>query len=215
MKKLAIYGAGGFGKEIAMFIELLNSDNKEWELIGFFDDNAIKGEVVNDYRILGGMKELNQVDFPLSLVIAVGNSLIRKKIRESITNNKVFFPTLIHRSATMGSGKFITIGEGCIISPGVFLTTNIEIGKHSILSLYCTVGHDTVIKDYVSIMPGVNISGEVTLGECVYIGTGAKIVNQVDIGEGTIVAAGAVVAKSLPANCTAVGIPAKPIKFNI
>jgi serine acetyltransferase len=53
------------------------------------------------------------------------------------------------------------------------------------------------------------------MGECVYIGTGAKIVNHVDIGEGTIVAAGAVVAKSLPANCTAVGIPAKPIKFNI
>jgi acetyltransferase-like isoleucine patch superfamily enzyme len=63
-------------------------------------------------------------------------------------------------------------------------------------------------------MPGVNISGEVTIDECVYIGTGAKIVNQVEIGEGTIVAAGAVVSKSLPAHCTAVGVPAKPIKFN-
>ena len=63
-------------------------------------------------------------------------------------------------------------------------------------------------------MPSVNISGEVIIKEGVYIGTGAKIVNQLDIGENTIVGAGAVVSKSLPANCTAVGIPAKPIKFH-
>jgi serine acetyltransferase len=60
----------------------------------------------------------------------------------------------------------------------------------------------------------VNISGEVIAGECVYGGTGAKIINQVEIGEGTIIGAGAVVAKSLPPNCTAVGIPAKPVKFH-
>lgn len=214
MKKIAIYGAGGFGREIAMFIELLNHDEQIWEIVGFFDDKAINGKEINNYAILGGIHELNLIDFPLALVIAIGDSFIRKKIRACITNDRIFFPTLIHRTATVGSGKFITIGEGCVICPGVFLTTNISIGNHSILSLYCTVGHDTEIKDYVSIMPGVNISGEVKVGECVYIGTGAKIVHQVEIGEGTIVGAGAVVSKSLPANCTAIGVPAKPIKFN-
>ena len=63
-------------------------------------------------------------------------------------------------------------------------------------------------------MPTVNISGEVNIGEEVYVGTGAKIINQLEIGENTIVGAGAVVAKTLPANCTAVGIPAKPIKYH-
>jgi acetyltransferase-like isoleucine patch superfamily enzyme len=62
-------------------------------------------------------------------------------------------------------------------------------------------------------MPSVNISGEVEIGDGVYCGTGAKIINQLTIGEGTIIGAGAVVSKSLPSNCTAVGIPAKPIKF--
>ena len=47
-----------------------------------------------------------------------------------------------------------------------------------------------------------------------YIGTGAKIINQIEIGEYTIVGAGAVVSKSLPNKCTAVGIPAKPIKYH-
>ena len=76
----------------------------------------------------------------------------------------------------------------------------------------CTVGHDITIKSYASFMPSVNISGEVIIHEAVYVGTGAKIINQLEIGENTIVGAGAVVSKSLPSNCTAVGIPAKVIK---
>ena len=78
----------------------------------------------------------------------------------------------------------------------------------------CTVGHDTSIGDYCSFMPSVNISGEVHIEEKVYVGTGAKIINRLSIGKATIVGAGAVVSKSLPENCTAVGIPAKPIKFH-
>ena len=44
-------------------------------------------------------------------------------------------------------------------------------------------GHDTIIKDYSAFIPSVNISGEVTVGEGVYVGTGAKIINQLEIGE--------------------------------
>ena len=63
-------------------------------------------------------------------------------------------------------------------------------------------------------MPGVNISGEVYVHECVYVGTGAKLINQLEIGSHTVIGAGAVVTKSLPVNCTAVGVPAKIIKVN-
>jgi acetyltransferase-like isoleucine patch superfamily enzyme len=108
----------------------------------------------------------------------------------------------------------VEIGRGCIICAGSILTTDIILHDFITLNLMCTVGHDTEIEEYSSFMPSVNISGEVNVGKGVYVGTGAKIINQVDIGEGTIVGAGAVVAKSLPANCTAVGVPAKPIKFH-
>ena len=81
-----------------------------------------------------------------------------------------------------------------------------------ILNLGCTVGHDTIIGAYSAFMPSVNISGEVNIKEGVYVGTGAKIINQITIGEKTIIGAGAVVAKKLPSNCTAVGVPARVIK---
>jgi serine acetyltransferase len=63
-------------------------------------------------------------------------------------------------------------------------------------------------------MPSVNISGDVEINDCVYVGTGAKIINQLIIGESAIIGAGAVVIKSIPANCTAFGMPARPIKIN-
>ena len=91
---------------------------------------------------------------------------------------------------------------------------NTSVYNFVILNLGCTVGHDTIIGDYCSFMPSVNISGEVIIENSVYVGTGAKIINLLTIGNSTIVGAGAVVSKSLPEKCTAVGIPAKPIKFH-
>lgn len=86
------------------------------------------------------------------------------------------------------------------------------MGDFVILNLGCTVGHDTVIGDYAAFMPSVNISGEITIGAGVYVGTGAKIINQLEIGEYATVGAGAVVCQTLPGHCTAVGVPAKVIK---
>ena len=40
MKKIAIYGAGGFGKEVACLINRINANGGDWQLIGFFDDNT-------------------------------------------------------------------------------------------------------------------------------------------------------------------------------
>jgi acetyltransferase-like isoleucine patch superfamily enzyme len=71
-----------------------------------------------------------------------------------------------------------------------------------------------MIGDYCSFMPSVNISGEVVIEDLVYVGTGAKIINKVNVGKNTIIGAGTVVTKSLPSNCTAVGIPAKVVKMN-
>jgi len=214
MKQIAIFGSGGFGREVAMLIEQINMQKEQWEFIGFYDDGIEKGEIINDYPVLGGIEELNKVSKSLGLVIAIGNPIIKKKVHNTINNNQIFYPTLIHPNVLMGRYKFLTIGEGCIIAAGNILTVNIEVGNHVILNLSCTIGHDTIIRDYASFMPSVNISGEVIIHECVYVGTGAKIINQLEIGKETIVGAGAVVSKSLPEKCTAVGIPAKPIKFH-
>jgi sugar O-acyltransferase (sialic acid O-acetyltransferase NeuD family) len=213
MNKIAIYGCGGFGREVKMLIDQINKYEKRYDFIGYFDDGVPKNRIIEGSKVLGGINELNSFSDKLQLVISIADPKIKLKIIESINNFNVSFPILIHPSCIIGD-SFIKIGEGTIICASTIITVNVEIGNHVILNLACTVGHDTKIGSYSSFMPSVNISGEVLIGAQVYCGTGVKIINQVKIGEGTIVGAGALVYKDLPPYCTAVGFPAKPIKYH-
>ena len=212
MKKIAIVSSGGFAREVLTLINAINAKERRFEVVGFIDND--KGRIVHGLPIIGSDEEVNNTKEPLSIVIAVGEPRLKEKIRSKYTNPLISFPTLIHPEAIIADPDNIEIGQGCIICASTIITTDIKIRDFVTLNLQCTVGHDTVIEEYSAFMPSVNISGEVNVGRDVYVGTGAKIINQVEIGEGTIIGAGAVVAKSLPANCTAVGVPAKPIKFH-
>jgi sugar O-acyltransferase (sialic acid O-acetyltransferase NeuD family) len=211
--KIAIIGAGGFGREVKMLVDQINSVEKQYEFIGFFDDAFEKNSIINGYPVLGSIEDINYVEYELALAVAVGDPQTKRKLINKITNLKVVFPTLIHPNVFIGVDG-VSIGKGCIICCSNVITVNVTIGDFVIINLMCTVGHDTFIADFSSIMPSVNISGEVIIKEGVYVGTGGKIINQLEIGENTIIGAGAVVYKSIPANCTAVGIPAKPIKYH-
>lgn len=212
MEKIAIIGAGGFAREILTLINDINRQNPKYDFVGFVDEE--KSQTIHGYPVIGNDDEVNKTKEPLSVVFAVGEPNLKERIRNKYTNPLISFPTLIHPSVLIADPDSISIGKGCIICAGCIITTDVELHNFVTLNLQCTVGHDTVISDYSSFMPSVNISGEVKVDRNVYVGTGAKIINQVEIGEHTIVGAGAVVAKSLPAKCTAVGVPAKPIKFH-
>lgn len=214
MKDIAIFGVGGFGREVLALIHHINNEELTYKVVGFFDDGHERGEIVNGYPVLGKTAELNSWEKELAVAISIGNPVVKKKIVEKITNPLVSFPTLIHPDVDIGLPEYVIIGKGCIICAGNMITTNVVIGDFVILNLGCTVGHDTIIKDYSAFMPSCNISGEVMIGEGVYCGTGVKIINQTSIGDYTTIGAGAVITKPIPSYCTAVGVPAKPIKYH-
>ena len=82
--------------------------------------------------------------------------------------------TFVHPTV-LSMDNNIEIGEGSFIGAYSILTTNIKIGKHSILNRGNQIGHDTIIGDYFSAMPGAIVSGNVILGESVYMGTNSSI----------------------------------------
>lgn len=213
LKKLIIVGVGGFGREVAWLVERINEKDPTWDLLGFIDDNlSLQGQLINGYEVLGTTDSvLNYTD--AYFVCAVGNAVVRKKIIGKMTsiNPGIKFATLIDPTVEMS--KLISTGEGSIICAHSIITVNIEIGKHVIVNLDCTIGHDAVLKDYVTLYPSVNVSGTTVLGECTEIGTGTQIIQGKTIGHHSIVGAGAVVVRDIPDKCTAVGTPAKPIKY--
>lgn len=212
MNNIAIYGGGGFGREVKLLIDQINKSENKFNFIGFYDDEITKGTVLDGFNFLGGIDEVNMISDNICLVLAIADPLMKEKIINLITNTRISFPTLIHPSCIIGDNN--KIGVGSIICASTIITVNVQIGDHVILNLACTVGHDTTIATYCSFMPCVNISGNVVIENLVYCGTGVKIINNLKIGERTIIGAGSLVNKSLPPSCTAVGCPAKPIKYH-
>lgn len=211
MKDIVIIGAGGFGREVAWLIEDINRAKREWNIVGFVDDEeSILGTDINGYKVIGNIDWLKGQE--LSVVNAIADPTTKKKVMSRLEMSKNKYPVLIHPNVICS--ELVDIGEGSIICAGNIITVNIEIGKHVIVNLDCTIGHDAIIGDFSTVLPSVNISGYVKTGECVSVGTGAAVIQGINIGENTVIGAGAVVVKDLPAKCTAVGSPAKPVKFH-
>ncbi len=215
MKNLYIIGAGGFGREVAWLVERINSIEPVWKLQGYLDDNLEKrGTMEGRYRVADNCDFLRRLKEETWVVCAVGAATTRRRIIEKIQqydNNSVKFATLIDPSVLTSSS--IVVGEGSIICAGTILTVDITIGRYVIINLDCTVGHDAVIEDFVTIYHSVNMSGCTVIEQGVEVGTGAQIIQGKRIGCETIIGAGAVVTKDIPCRCTAVGAPAKSIKF--
>jgi|ERR1017187_259808 sugar O-acyltransferase (sialic acid O-acetyltransferase NeuD family) len=180
-KPIAIYGAGSFGREVFVLIMQINESQEDWELIGFFDDNLSTEDKVHSLPVIGNIDTLNAYSEPLNVIIAIGNPVIRKRIVSKIKNPLISFPVLVHPSVQLAPYQNISIGEGSLIAAGNILTVDITIGRHVLLNIACTCGHDVVFGDFASIMPNCIIFGPSVIGEESFIATGAAILNRVEL----------------------------------
>ncbi|SCJ34169.1 Serine acetyltransferase [uncultured Clostridium sp.] len=210
MKNLIIVGAGGVGREVSLIVRQINDLEPTWNMIGFIDDNVDNwGKVINGYSVIGGVDSLDFFAEDTYVVIAIANYKVKKRIVSRL-KGKFKFATIVHPKVWIHD--FMTLGEGSIVYEGVILTANIEIGKHVIVSPKCGIGHDSIIKDYVSLLWNVNVSGNDLIEEGVTMGSGSTVIQGKTIGQGATIGAGAVVINDIDPYCTAVGVPAKVIK---
>lgn len=215
LKPLYIVGAGGFGREVIWLAETINEKSPEWDIKGFVDENvALWDKNIDNYLVHGDLDILEYMNTEVWCVVAVGNAKVRKGLIERLSRcPHIRFATLISPDARIGLNS--SIGEGSMVCSGTIITVDASIGKHNILNLDCTVGHDSVLEDFVTLYPSANVSGCVSIGTTTEIGTGAQIIQGVSIGASTIIGAGAVVIRKIEDEVTAVGNPAKVIKKHV
>ncbi|WP_133014325.1 acetyltransferase [Clostridium cuniculi] len=212
MKNIVIVGAGGVGRETSLIIQQINELKSTWNLIGFIDDDVNSwGNVINGYPVIGGMDSLEKLSLDTYVVVAIANYKVKKRIVNKI-NNRFKFATIVHPRVWLHD--YMTLGEGTIIYEGAILTTNIKVGNHVIISPKCGIGHDSIIKDYVSLLWNVNISGNDIIEEGVMMGSASTVIQGKKIGKGSTVGAGAVVIDNIDSYSTVVGVPAKVIKVD-
>lgn len=215
MNKIAIYGAGGFGKEVACMLEKINlAEGRKWDLIGFFDDGKKAGEPVSHFgRVLGGIEELNKWPKKICVALCFGNPQTVKAIREKINNASVVFPNLIDPSFAIADPLTFSIGEGNIIKGRCSVTTDVKIGNFNLLNGDNSLGHNVAIGDYNTIMPGARISGEVSIGTLNLIGAGSFIRQQIKVGTGATLSPLSALLTKPKDYALYIGNPAKRMKF--
>lgn len=202
--KIAIYGAGGFAREVAWLLSTLEG-NALYDVIGYIEDGVEHGRIINGKPVLSCPP-------PDTLItVAIGSPQTREKIVTRCSEAGLTFATLVHRSVE--TSEFVELGVGSIVCCGCILTVNIKIDRHVHINLDCTIGHDVHIGEFTTLSPGVHVSGNVHIGKGVYIGTGATIINgtsekPLNIADGTVIGAGACITKNTEANCLYAGVPA-------
>jgi len=212
MKRFAIFGASGFGREVLPLMrqQLQQTEGQPWDLV-FVDDNPPAPQL-NGQRVLTYAQWLAEPAQSRHICLAIASGAVREKLVARCAADGVTFFEV--RAANVVVMDDVQIGPGAVLSPFVTLTSNIRIGQQFHANLYSYVAHDCVIGDFVTFAPGVHCNGNVVVEDHAYIGAGA-ILRQgkpgapLVIGRGSIVGMGAVVTKNVAPGTTVVGNPAR------
>ncbi len=198
--KIAIIGAGGHAKVVA---EVAKS--ARYEVVCF---------VADDKKEHFGLAVISFDEFLKSDIktaaIGIGNNAARKRVLETLANNNIDCPTLIHKSAAVSPSALVN--EATVVMPNVVINADATIGTGCIVNTAAVIEHDCTIGDFAHISPNAALAGGVSVGEMSHIGIGANVIQLIKIGKECIIGAGAAVISDIPDNTTAVGVPARVIK---
>ena len=211
MKDIAIFGAGGFGREVACLISRINMQlPNTWNFIGFFDDDERLWGTKNEYgEIIGGMNKLNAWDKELALVITIGISQVLHKIVDGIVNHHISYPNIIDPTVDFLDPENVRMGKGNVICAKCFVSCNVEMGDFNLYNVGDGIGHDSCIGNYNVIMPNVNISGGVQIGDENMLGVKATVLQYLKIGNQVRLGANSLLMKNAKDGMLYIGNPAK------
>lgn len=202
--KILIFGNGGHARVVASMAAL----GADCEPLGFI----FSGVVAHATRMAGlpVYSEMTMADIPHDgLVIALGDIGQRRTVFRKYVEQGEAMTTVIHPSAIIAPD--VVIEPGCMICAGVIVNPGCHIESNVVLNTGCTVDHDCTIGAHSHVAPGVNLAGNVAVGESVFIGIGASVVQDITLGADSMVGAGAVVIRNVPTGSTVVGIPAQDV----
>jgi sugar O-acyltransferase (sialic acid O-acetyltransferase NeuD family) len=205
-----IIGAGGHGKVV---LDILAS-GQQYRPVGFVDaDPRLAGTTVGSLPVFGAVHLLGrliQQHRIAAAIIAIGDNRARASYARAVDDLRLPLINAIHPSATVS--RTAKLGRNVMIAAGAVVCTETRIGDFSIINTAATVDHECEIGASVHVCPGAHLAGRVRVEPGAFIGIGANIIQCLKIGQGATIGAGAVVLSDIPANVTAVGVPARIIQ---
>lgn len=209
--KVAVAGAGGMGREALAWLRDARPDT---EPVAFLTSDVTERPTGADVHlpIVGSLDDVRELG-AVAVLLGIGENARRRLVRNQVLSVGLMLITVTHPSAFTGPG--VTLGEGCLVAPGVILTRDVRIGAGVIVNYGSKVGHDCRIEDDVFLGPGAILTGDVHVGEGAMLGAGVVVTPGVRIGSGATVGAGAVVIRDVPPGVTSIGVPARTVRSKV
>ncbi|MDD4182642.1 MAG: hypothetical protein PHT53_02330 [Candidatus Omnitrophica bacterium] len=214
MKKVIVIGGAGIGMIAASIINTL----PDVELMGFLNDVVPVGQTQGKFKkikVIGKSQDVHKFIKEYDayvLMVYVGMKKEKERWEKLLSLNipRSRFINIIHPSAQI-PWEYCSIGNGVLMAPNVQLSPDTTISDNCILLGNSFVGHDSILKQYVSVANHASIGANVHIGRAVHIGSNATIKERVNIGEFSLIGMGSVVLNDVPPNTIVAGTPAKAI----
>lgn len=194
-----IAGAGGVGRE-ALDVAMASGV----DVAGFIDDRTA-GERVRELPVIAP----DELSEGVSFLVAIGDPVVRLAVAARLEETGGHSVSLVHPRAIVG--PLTEIGDGCLVSGGVHVSSSVTLGEHTQVHYNATVGHDCVLEQGATVLPGANVAGTVLLGRACTVGSGAIVLQGLRVGAGATIGAGAVVTRDVADGAIVVGSPARPM----
>lgn len=201
---LFIVGAGGFGREA--YDAILSRQRTSSVGAGLdvkFIDEYRTGQQVRGLPVVALSSPLPGDQF----VVAIADNSTRKRLVQQLLAKGLKAASITHSEARIGPESHV--GEGCVFLAFSYVSSNVTIGSSVQINYGVTVGHDSVLEDFVTVLPGANVAGSVLLREGSTVGSGAVILPGVVVGERAMIGAGAVVTRDVNDDAVVKGVPAR------
>lgn len=213
MKHLIIIGARGWGREVyAAALGTKAYKDGEFTIKGFLDSksDALEG-LKGDYPPILGAPETYEIQEDDVFFVAMGEPKWRKYYAEMMEQKGAKFISIISKNAFINPTA--TIGEGGFIAGWSCISDNVILGKHSIIHVFCDLGHDAKVGDYSSIEAYSFLGGYSEVGQESVMHVRSTLIAHKKIGNQVSVGSSSVVIRNIKDGLHVFGNPAQKIDF--
>ena len=199
MEGIFLIGAGSHSKQIYDILLLRNI-----KILGIFDD--VK-DVFYQYKIMGKVDEIYNLDKMVSLFCGIGDNKLRREIFEKFPMYNwvnIIHPNChISTTAKIGTGNYI--GFNSYIGPDVI------IGNGNIINEQAAILHDTVLGNYNHISIKSSVGARNRIGNENFFGMHSLSIPDIHIGHNNTIGANTTIIRNVLSHLKLVGSPARCI----
>lgn len=206
MSDIAIFGAGGFGLEVASYLRDLDQTVSHIVDEGtprLEDMRSILGSNLALHTSLESLARTNVK----KVVIAIGEPLLRRTIAFKVKEQGLALETVLHPRAYIAHSA--SISAGCILAPFSFVGPFATLAENVAVNVRGSIGHDAQIEAHCVLSPHVALNGQTHCREATFLGAGAVMLPGTQLGAFSKVSSGSVLKEDFPDGFLLHGNPAK------